>query len=291
MFRLVTIEEVVQVPPRLFGLDRFEAMEIEVNRKYCNKVLSGVGVCVALWDWVSAKDHRLVPHTGDANTSCIFRMLVFAPQAGEILRGTVAACDKDGIEVDLGFVGGFSIAKPDMPPRSVYLADDHIWNIIHSTDDAEAEASIAEAIPGLRREAATVEGIEETKCGEEIASDEDVEVVRNYLDVSDSINFEVLRVDFADGVDKPPEDPKKEATRAQYIMKVRGALRKSGLGPHIWWANIEEGDEEEEAEDDEPGGDGYGDDEVGDLGELDKFNVRNFLEDGNEVKEEASLPE
>jgi DNA-directed RNA polymerase subunit E'/Rpb7 len=284
MFRLVTIEEVVQVPPRLFALERFEAMEIEVNRKYCNKVLSGVGVCVSLWDWVSAKDHRLVPHTGDANTSCVFRMLVFAPQVGEVLRGTVAECTKDGLEVDVDFVGGIRIAKVDMPARSVFKAEDQNWLIIHSAteEDASVDVETAVVIAGDMTDGAPKENCENgdtavTKEEDDIATKADVVNVANTLDVGNVINFEVLGVFFADGVDKPPEDPKKEAERAEYIMTIRGGILKPGLGRYDWWA--EDANVDAEADDVSEEGDGYAEEGEG------------YEEEGEEYGEEEEFDE
>jgi DNA-directed RNA polymerase III subunit RPC8 len=198
MFRLVTIEEVVQVPPRLFGLPRFEAMEHEVNRKYSNKVLSGVGICVALWDWLSAEDHRLVPHSGDANTRCKFRMLVFAPLPGEVHWGYVNSVSEDGLAIDVDFMGGIFVSKVDLPGRATYDSEERAWRISFEAGNDE-------------------------------------EAVETFLDVGNSVAFRVLRLTFTDGVDKPPEDLSKKV-KAGPIVSIKASLKDQGLGRYEWWA-------------------------------------------------------
>lgn len=234
MFRLVTVEEVVQVPPRLFGLPRFEAMEHEIHRKYSNKVLSGIGVCVALWDWISAGDHRLVPQTGDSNTRCRFRMLVFAPFQGETLWGYVNRVSEEGIDVDIDFMGGITIPKAALPDKSTFDKAERAWRIRYGADDPE----------------------------------DDVEVM---LDVGNSIAFSVLRINFTDGIDKPPEDPKKES-KSKPVMTLKASMKNQGLGRYEWWATAEAEEEEDEegGEEGEEGGEGEvgegEDEEYGDAG-------------------------
>lgn len=240
MFRLVAIEEVVQVPPKLFGLARFVAMEHEVNRKYSNKVLSGVGICIALWDWVSSEDHRLIPHTGDANTRCQFRMLVFAPFAGETLWGYVSRVCSDRVELDLEFVGGISIPKSELPASSTYDSEENAWRIRYDADEAEEHE-------------------------EEEHEEEPVEVV---LDVGNSVAFKVAKVIFTDGVDRPPEKPCSER-KSKHILTVKASMQRHGLGRYEWWedggdADGDDADESKEVEHgDEYGEEGYGEEEYG----------------------------
>lgn len=209
MFRLVTIEEVVQVPPRLFGLSRFVAMEHEVHRKYSNKVLSGIGVCIALWDWVRCGDHRLIPHSGDANTRCQFRMLVFAPKAGETMWGYVNRVSADGVEIDMEFVGGISIARSELPANSVYDESEKAWRIRYDSSE-----------PGEQQE-------------------DSVEVI---LDVGNSIAFTVTRVQFSDGASRPPEKADAE-TKSKRILTISASMLQHGLGRYEWWAEgVDAGD-------------------------------------------------
>jgi DNA-directed RNA polymerase III subunit RPC8 len=219
MFRLVTIEEVVQVPPRLFFLPRFTAMEYEVNRKYSNKVLSGIGICVALWDWVSAEDHRLVPQSGDANTHCTFRMLVFAPMVGEALWGYVNMVSEDGLAIDVDFMGGLFVHRAELPGRATYDKDERAWRIRFEAENEE-------------------------------------DAVESFLDVGNSVAFRVLRVTFTDGVDKPPEDPSTPASK-EPIITIKASMKDQGLGRYEWWAGDEEevAEDEEEAAEEEYGED------------------------------------
>lgn len=230
MFRLVSIEDTVQVSPRLFSLDRFDALENEVNRKYANTVLSGVGVCIALWDFVSAEDDRLMPHTGNSNTNCTFRLLVFAPVAGEVLWGYVHRANPDGVTLDLDFLGGLSVTKSELPGDASFDEKENAWKIAFSSGEQD------EGVDGA-------------------GNAEDAEATVNMLDAGNAVAFTVVKVAFTDGDDRPPEDPSKIGPKPDPIMTIAASMKEGGLGRYEWWEVPEDEVEDEEyAEEEEEGG-------------------------------------
>ena len=49
-----TIQDLIQIKPHDFGKPSAQAIKDAINSKYSNKIVPGVGLCVALWDLVSA---------------------------------------------------------------------------------------------------------------------------------------------------------------------------------------------------------------------------------------------
>jgi DNA-directed RNA polymerase subunit E'/Rpb7 len=239
MFRLVVIEDVIQVPPSLFSMERFDAMELVVNRKYSNTVLSGVGVCVSLWDWVEAGDDRLMPHTGDANTGCKFRLLVFAPMQGEVLWGHINKCHGDGVTIDMDFIGGIEVARAELPGVNHELVtnDEGMgWKFVFPPEQEEAERDedvearrVADVKGGAHANGAGAEG--GADAGEGVAGDKPV---FGWIDAGNTVAFAVLKVVFTDGVDKPPEDPKTSG-EPKTIMTIQASMKRRGLGRREWW--------------------------------------------------------
>ena len=44
MFELVLLKDLIRVDPSNFGQDRLDALMLEIDLKYCNKVLQNVGL-------------------------------------------------------------------------------------------------------------------------------------------------------------------------------------------------------------------------------------------------------
>lgn len=56
MFILTTLKDNVRVSPMDFQFPRPTAVESELNKKYSNRVLHGVGLCVRVFDILSLTD-------------------------------------------------------------------------------------------------------------------------------------------------------------------------------------------------------------------------------------------
>lgn len=240
MFRLVTVEDVVQVPAALFGMDSFDAMELVVNKKYANTVLSGAGICCGLWDWVSAGDHRLMPDSGDANTRCRFRLLVFAPMHGQVLWGYVNRCEEGGLLLDLDFLGGIRVPKSEFPGEQQVFevnGNERAWKLTFRADPEDDDEAGREAGGDAGGDAGGEPG-----------------VVENAIDEGNTVAFAVQKVVFSDGINKPPEDPRKMGD-PKPIMTIQASIKSRGLGRYEWWyGGDDEGEEEEEGGEDGEGG-------------------------------------
>lgn len=104
MFVLTRISDVIPVAPSLFDTEYTRVLTEQIERKYANKVLADVGLCLTVYDFVSIGDALIHPSDGTAHTQVEFRMVVFRPFVGEVLKGKIVSCDEDNVRVSMGFM-------------------------------------------------------------------------------------------------------------------------------------------------------------------------------------------
>eukprot|EP00177_Eucheuma_denticulatum_P008355 GFKZ01015196.1.p1 GENE.GFKZ01015196.1~~GFKZ01015196.1.p1 ORF type:complete len:396 (-),score=76.65 GFKZ01015196.1:42-1229(-) len=127
MFKLITIQDTILVPPHLFGQPRLVALEHAINKRFSDRVIPHYGLCVALWDWVDVSEDRLIPHSGDASTLCTFRMVVFSPFPGEVLFSRINASHDTGLYLEMGFFDAIHVRKEALPNPSTWDASEKVW--------------------------------------------------------------------------------------------------------------------------------------------------------------------
>ena len=59
MFQLSIIKDTLSVHPAQFGVPPDEALIAEINKKYANRVLHDLGLCVCLFDLVQAGEGKV----------------------------------------------------------------------------------------------------------------------------------------------------------------------------------------------------------------------------------------
>ena len=68
MFILSKLSDSVRVQPADFRKQRADAIADELNKKYANKVVHQVGLCISLFDVISVGDPIVVPGDGCIHT-------------------------------------------------------------------------------------------------------------------------------------------------------------------------------------------------------------------------------
>jgi DNA-directed RNA polymerase III subunit RPC8 len=68
MFILTRISDVIPVPPELFDADYSEVLIEEIDRKYANKVIADVGLCITVYDFVNIGDAFIYPADGTSHS-------------------------------------------------------------------------------------------------------------------------------------------------------------------------------------------------------------------------------
>lgn len=206
MFKLVSIEDRIQVPARLFGYPRLEALEHAVNKRFSDKIIPGVGLCIAFWDWIEIGEDSLQILSGDSSTQCSFRVVVFAPFEGEAVFGRISGACKNGIFMELGFFDAIVLPKEQLPKPSVFDEQERAWIWKPSFD-----------------------GVEQTM----------------YMDVTNEHVFRVREILYDDQSKIPPAERAKEDRNPMSIIAslYDDVLEDTqGLGDPLWW--YEEGEDD-----------------------------------------------
>ena len=89
MYVLAEMKDIVHVKPWQFEQDLRLVIEDELNKKFANKVVYQVGLCIALFDIQKIEDSYVFPGDGSSHTRVTFRYVVFRPFIDQILTGTL----------------------------------------------------------------------------------------------------------------------------------------------------------------------------------------------------------
>eukprot|EP00050_Salpingoeca_kvevrii_P018023 m.70169 g.70169 ORF g.70169 m.70169 type:complete len:197 (-) comp7863_c0_seq2:966-1556(-) len=127
MFVLAVLRDVVPVPASKFGQDLNMAVADEINRRFANKVVHKLGLCIALHDLLSVGDAFLLPGDGKAHVKVEFRFVIFRPRIGEVLIGTVRQSDETGVRLGLTFFEDIMIPAHAMQAGSYFDVNEQLW--------------------------------------------------------------------------------------------------------------------------------------------------------------------
>ena len=124
MFKLVVLRDSIRVEPSQLGAQNealsddmvlHKVLGRQIRRKYCNKVLSQVGLCVTLFSIQSIGEGIVYPGMGATMFAAEFTLVVFMPRVGEIIYGTVLSSFKTGLVATSGFFQDIHISHDSLP--------------------------------------------------------------------------------------------------------------------------------------------------------------------------------
>ncbi|KAF1935719.1 hypothetical protein EJ02DRAFT_388700 [Clathrospora elynae] len=127
MFILTTIQDLIQIKPQDFGRPSAQAIKDVVNEKYSNKIVPNIGLCICMWDLLSATEGLIGHGTGLVNVNIEFRMTVFRPFRGEIIYGRIKTSNPDGIIIDMDFTSEVFIPYQHLPANSSFSNSENAW--------------------------------------------------------------------------------------------------------------------------------------------------------------------
>ncbi|CAF9908314.1 MAG: DNA-directed RNA polymerase III subunit rpc25 [Heterodermia speciosa] len=127
MFILTTISDLVQISPEDLEKPSAEAIEDNLNTKYSNKVIQKIGLCICVYDILSASDGLIGHGTGVINVNVEFRLIVFRPFKGEIITGRIAGATEAGIRVSLDFFEDIWVPSHLLFSDSSFNAAEQTW--------------------------------------------------------------------------------------------------------------------------------------------------------------------
>lgn len=127
MFILTTIQDLIQIAPQDFYKPSDQAIKDVVNDKYSNKIVPGIGLCICMWDLLSATEGLIGHRTGLVNVNIEFRIAVFRPFRGEIIYGRIKSSSPEGIIIDLDFTSEVFIPYQNLFENSSFNQAESVW--------------------------------------------------------------------------------------------------------------------------------------------------------------------
>jgi len=90
-----------------------------------------VGLCVCVWDLLSASEGLIKPGDSRVHVDVTFRMVVFRPFKGEIIQATIAKINQDGIQLKVDFFKDIWVPRSGLFPGTQFRSydghDTFVW--------------------------------------------------------------------------------------------------------------------------------------------------------------------
>ncbi|PPQ95562.1 hypothetical protein CVT26_008590 [Gymnopilus dilepis] len=213
------------IHPSNFGAPVEDALIAEINKKYANRVLHDVGLCICVFDITQAGEGKVRYGDGFLWYKVVFRLVVFRPFTSEVIIAKVKSSDEDGIRLTLGFFDDIFIPVTYLPQPSAFDPNEraHFW------------------IPDSPLTTATE--LLDTPLTERMYIDQG-EVVRVRVEADEFCDDEPGPIKVSEGV---VQQVKREGRRPNYMICC--SIAEQGLGPVAWWSGAsqaEDGDAEGE---------------------------------------------
>ncbi len=106
MYKIVTLQESVRVPPSLFGEKMAQAALTMLREQYARTVVKNLGIVVLLQNAKILSKGKIIPGDGAAYFDVQVDALVFVPEVNEIVLGEVSEIIEFGAFVRLGPIDG-----------------------------------------------------------------------------------------------------------------------------------------------------------------------------------------
>ncbi|KAG0045780.1 DNA-directed RNA polymerase III subunit rpc25 [Gryganskiella cystojenkinii] len=135
MFNLCELKDTIKIEPSGFRKKKSQAITDEINRKYANKVLQDVGLCIAMHDILSASEGFIHHGDGCSYVTVEFRMVIFRPFIGEVLTGRIRSCNEDGVRVTLGFFDDIFIPGSYLQEKSEFDSQEQLWVWVYDQNE------------------------------------------------------------------------------------------------------------------------------------------------------------
>jgi len=213
MFVLSIIKDTMSVHPTHFGVPTEQALISEINKKYANRVLHDVGLCICVFDLVEAGEGKVRYGDGFLWYKVVFRMVVFRPFSSEVILAKVKSSDEDGIRLSVGFFDDMYVPISYLPQPSAFDPNEraHFW-----LPDSEATT--------------THELLDSPTAS------------RMYMDQNEIVRIRVEADEFYDDEPGPPKAAegvqiRRDQGRAPFSIIC--SMAEQGLGPIPWWKSAE----------------------------------------------------
>ena len=127
MFEIARLQDTVHIQPAEFRVPPLTAITDALSEKYPNKVVPGLGLCIALYDITAVGESQLYPGSAAHHTFVEFRLVIFRPYVGEVLSGQIVSCDEHGVRLSLGFFDEIYCPSHLLQYPSSWSPEERVW--------------------------------------------------------------------------------------------------------------------------------------------------------------------
>ncbi|KAG4913737.1 hypothetical protein JHK82_054325 [Glycine max] len=212
MFYLSKIEHELPLPPSRLVLPIREAIHMELEKLFLDKVIANLGLCISVYDIRSIDGGFIFPGDGAPTYTVVFNLIMFRPFEKEIITARLLSSDADGLRLTIGFYDDIYIPASRLPDPN-HFVETEPKKRVSSGQESTANPS--------------------SKKGMWYWDYDEQE-----YPITDVIKFRVTNVSYPQ---IPVEQPKESKPFAP--MLVSGAIDDDGLGPISWWFGDEDEDE------------------------------------------------
>ncbi|KAG2529253.1 hypothetical protein JM18_002898 [Phytophthora kernoviae] len=198
MFVLTRISDVIPVAPELFDADYTQVLVEEIDRKYANKVISDVGLCITLYDFV--------------------------------LKGRIVSCTEEHIRVSMDFVQDIIIPSYALQTPSYFDSAERLWVWKYSEGQEKFYMDLHEEIR-FRVTNINFTRVTKTAKGIQATTTEATDKAENEGVVTAGDMRQSLARRRSSSVDLSDNDPTPSA------IHILGTIDEDGLGLSSWWTS------------------------------------------------------
>jgi len=127
MFTFSIQRDTVRIEASDFARDRAQAITDEIHRRYANKILPGVGLCLSVLDLLDASEGAVLYGDGCLYHKVDFRMIVFRPFLGEAFTAKIQSSTEQGIKLTVGFFDDIWVPIKHLPKHSAFDVRRQCW--------------------------------------------------------------------------------------------------------------------------------------------------------------------
>ncbi len=106
MYKIVTVEDKIRVPPSKFEMDLEEAVKSSLEEKWEGLIDKDLGVVLAVVSIGKIGEGKILPGDGALHYPVEFKLLVFYPELHDLVKGYVIDVTEFGVFIRIGPVDG-----------------------------------------------------------------------------------------------------------------------------------------------------------------------------------------
>ncbi len=106
MYQVVTIDDIVRVPPAKFGLELNDALKSSVAEKMEGKLDVQIGIVLSVTEIDEVGEGKIIPGDGAVHYPSKFKILSWMPREHETVEGSVVDITEFGAFIRIGAIDG-----------------------------------------------------------------------------------------------------------------------------------------------------------------------------------------